>query len=85
MTPYTVQWKRRVLDALAALWLAAADRQAVTAAQARIDETLGQDPLGAGRHICEGLYKLHEPPLVVTYTVDQAQRQVEVQSIGRRL
>jgi hypothetical protein len=61
--------------------LGAPDRRAVTAAEARIDQLLGTNPVGNGRHLSERLYSLHVPPLTVTYTVDTVQKRVEVTSV----
>jgi mRNA-degrading endonuclease RelE of RelBE toxin-antitoxin system len=70
-----------VLGDLADIWLIAPDRQAVTDAQARIDELLSQDPVRHGQHLSEGLYRLRVPPLTITYTVDPDRREVEVTSV----
>jgi len=66
-----------VLQTLADIWLHSPDRNMVTAAQARIDHLLSQDP-DNGQHLVEGLYRLVVPPLVVNYTVDLALRHIKV-------
>jgi mRNA-degrading endonuclease RelE of RelBE toxin-antitoxin system len=78
MTPYTVDWAPGVIRSLADIWVNAGDRKAVTKAAARIDELLERDPLGNGRHVHEGLYRLDVLPLTVFYSVDEANRRVEV-------
>jgi hypothetical protein len=81
MTPYDVDWLPDALQALADLWVQAADRQAVTDAQAEIDRTLAQDPLSTGHPLPEGLYRLVVPPLAVLYSVDQTRRHVAVEAV----
>ena len=78
---YTVEWDPNALQELAAIWLNAADRQAVTDAEARVDALLGTDPLRHGTPVAEGLYKLTVAPLTVYYSVDQAPRHVEVSKV----
>jgi mRNA-degrading endonuclease RelE of RelBE toxin-antitoxin system len=68
---------------LAALWLAAADREEVTAASYRIEERIRHNPLGAGEsrdHDDERV--LIDPPLRVFYLVDEPNRTVHVTSVG---
>ena len=78
MNSFRVDWEPAAEDELARIWLRSNDRQAVTTAQAQADRLLGFDPLNHGRHLSEGLYCIDVPPLVVTYSVDTANRQVEV-------
>jgi hypothetical protein len=82
MSPYTVRWSASILQHLAQIWLQSNDRRAVTAAAAEIDHRLARDPLGEGKLLSEGLYRIKENPLFVTYTVDRVRRFVEVESIG---
>jgi len=81
VSPFAVIWLPNVLSDLATLWVQAPNRRAVTDAQARIDQLLGANPTGHGRHLSEGLYHLHVPPLAVTYTIDTNRRRVEVTSV----
>jgi len=81
MTAFLVYWPRTTLTDLAAVWLNAPDRQAVTSAQATIDHLLAADPISLSQHLSEGLYKLHVPPLTVYHTVDPVARKVEVQTV----
>ncbi len=78
MNGYTVEWLAVALNELATLWLQAADRRAVTAAQNEADRLLAQDPHGNGRYLSEGLYHIAVRPLVVSYTIDPARRVVQV-------
>ena len=82
MTPFTVDWLPDALDMLADIWTQASDRSAVTAAQNRIDKMLARDPLGSGKEVHELLYQLIEPPLTVSYSVDQPRKIVEVAAIS---
>lgn len=59
-------------------WPASGSGPAITAAQAQADQLLARDPIKYGRHLSEGLYSIDVPPLVLTYTIDQANRLVEV-------
>lgn len=79
--PYTVDWPEHVLADLAAIWLAAPDRRAVTDAEARANRLLAANPHGAGQHLREGLYRVVVSPLILTYTIDDTARRVEVQSV----
>jgi mRNA-degrading endonuclease RelE of RelBE toxin-antitoxin system len=80
MNLYDVEWSRDVERDLANFWLNAADPDAITAAQA--DQLLARNPLGHGKPLPEGLYRLQVPPLVLVYTVDTARRQVRVTGVG---
>ena len=79
---FSVRWDRDARNTLAAVWLAARDRRAVTAAQARIDHLLATDPLGKGTPVSEGLYAIQVHPLRALYEVDDIRRAVRVVSIG---
>ena len=59
---YTVDWDAAARATLATIWIRAANRQAVTAAQARIDRLLAADPLGNGAAVVEGLYAVEVYP-----------------------
>jgi hypothetical protein len=82
MNPFTVDWTAQAINELAAIWLQAADQNAVSAAEAQIDHQLRQNPLGKGRHLGEGLYLITVSPLHVFYTIDVARRFVEVTDVG---
>lgn len=82
MTRFDVSWTSDAEDDLAAFWIAASDRQAITTADARIADLLSRDPLGCGEELAEGLRRLTVPPLVVMYSVDLATQTVEVSGVG---
>ncbi len=81
MNPWTVEWDPSAEQELARLWMLAADPQAVTDAQARIDRLLARNPIGNGQHLAEGLYRLCVPPLTVYYRIDPDSRLVYVDEI----
>jgi hypothetical protein len=78
---YTVDWEADAEIELARIWLGAPDPDAVTEAQAEIDRLLSRDPTGNGRHLSEGLWRIHVPPLAATYTIDSNRRQVKVTGV----
>jgi hypothetical protein len=82
MSAWSVEWNEDAEDGLAAAYLNAADRAAVTQAQDRIDRLLAANPLGQGTPVSEGLYRLTVPPLSVAFTVDQAGRSVQVTGVS---
>lgn len=63
---------------MTAIWLAAADRQAVTAAAHAIDELLARAPASAGEARTGNTRIYFEPPLVVTFDIIEDDRRVEV-------
>jgi hypothetical protein len=65
MSLYTVEYTSVAEDQLADVWVQAPDRQAVTAAEAHIHQSLARDPLGQGVAVAEGLHKLTVAPLTV--------------------
>jgi mRNA-degrading endonuclease RelE of RelBE toxin-antitoxin system len=82
MNSFAVEWAASAEDELALLWMQAADRQAVNAAQVRADQLLAADPVGNGHPLSEGLYRLTVPPLKLIYTIDEQNRRVEVAAVG---
>jgi hypothetical protein len=78
MTLWALDYLPGAIQELADIWTGAPDRNAVTWAASVIDRQLQRDPQGVGRHLSEGLYQLHESPLLVYYTVDPVQRSVQV-------
>ncbi len=76
---YSVVWVPSTEQELAATWLAAADRNAVTAASHALDRDLAQDPHGRGipRRGTPG-YIAVELPLGVEYEVVEADKTVRV-------
>jgi plasmid stabilization system protein ParE len=66
---FDVRWTDRADDELAAAWLAAADRDAVTRAADPIELLLARDPLGQGEARAGNVRLLFEPPLSILYRV----------------
>jgi hypothetical protein len=66
---FDVRWTDRADDELAAAWLAAADRGAVSRAADEIEVLLARDPLGHGESRAGNVRLLFEPPLSVLYRV----------------
>ncbi|HXG09569.1 MAG TPA: hypothetical protein VNK04_07250 [Gemmataceae bacterium] len=79
---YAVDWDDDALFTLAAIWIGASDRQAVTVAQATIDRVLASNPVGNGTPVGEGLYAFEVPPLRVLFEVCDPIRSVRVVSVG---
>lgn len=78
---YTVDWSDSALDELAAIWMQATDRAAVTAAEATIHRSLATDPTGNGHFVREGLWRLMVHPLLVHYEIDSGNRFVWITQV----
>ena len=78
MTRYTVVWPSSVRDELAAVWLDASDRNAVTEAANSIDLQLADNAALKGLELQEGLRSLFVPPLRVLFAVREEDLIVEV-------
>jgi hypothetical protein len=78
---FTVKWADDLDDALASIWLVYPDRPAVTAAQATIDTLLRADPEKYGEYLSEGLWRIHIPPLLAHFTIDDLARRVDVTNL----
>ena len=78
MSRFRVEWEPAAENELARVWLRSSDPSAVTAASARADQLLSNDPIHHGRYLSEDLYAVDVPPLVLTFTVDLGQRLVVV-------
>jgi hypothetical protein len=81
MNGFTVEWTPAAEGSLAQSWLKASDPREVTVAQALADQLPSRDPVGNGRHLSEGLYRITVPPLIVTCTMDAARRVMEVNGV----
>jgi hypothetical protein len=81
MSSYTVEWSDEAKDQLASIWLQSSDRRAVTTAEAGIDRLLKRDPLGSGRLLSEGLYRLDWPPLAAYFEMDESSHEVRVSDV----
>ena len=75
---FTVSWTEAALQKLAAIWLAAADRNAITAASAEIDTVLQVDPDTVGRRTFDSVREYLHLPLGVEFEVIEADRIVHV-------
>jgi len=80
---FTVVWTKEAEKRLAELWLDSADREAVTNASDRIDHLLSIDPLHAGEERVVNFRILFEPPLAVTFDINEQDLRVKVWSIWR--
>lgn len=80
---FTVHWLPKTEQELAALWLVAPLRSAVTRAAHVIDRQLQQDPEAIGESRPKGLRIHIETPLGVLYRVRRDQRLVEVVHVWR--
>ena len=78
----TVIWLVEAETQLAAIWLAASDRNAVTSAQAKIDTELSVDPIDKCIRVAEGLYKIVVNPLSVYCEVNQSDRKVVINAVA---
>jgi hypothetical protein len=79
---YTVVWTDTARDQLAAIWVQASNRQAITDAGDRIDPVLRSDPETKGTLL--GAFSiLSLPPLAVLYHVSPDDRMVKVLAIRR--
>ncbi len=76
---YTVTWTPGAEQELAAVWLAAADRAAVTAASNRLDQELADDPFGIGLPRTASVNRTAvEPPLGIDYEIVEDDKKVRV-------
>jgi hypothetical protein len=82
---YSVQWSRTALDATAEFWLrgSSPERTAVSRAVETVDRLLRHYPGERGESRDAGERVMFEPPLVVTFKVDDTNRVVRV--VGVRL
>lgn len=78
---YSVVWSQDADDDLLNIWLSAANRGAITAAQSRIDSELAIHPLRNADHLAEGLYRLELSPLCVVFEVSDADALIRVESV----
>jgi hypothetical protein len=80
---YQVVWLPSALDELAAIWLAAPDRNSVTVASQRIDERLAINPLFEGESRDSETERIaFEPPLQVLIRVLQDDGMVWVTAVA---
>ena len=81
MSNYAVVWQPPAEARLLALYIRAADKDALSAATARIDEILGRNPLDQGESR-EGVRRIwFYRPLCLTFLVDDDARVVYVTAV----
>jgi hypothetical protein len=78
---FTVNWTATALQQLAAIWLAAPDRNAITVASEEIDRELRTDPDTLGRPTFATVREYRHPPLAIEFEVVEADRIVHVLSV----
>jgi hypothetical protein len=77
---FTVNWTDAALQQLAAIWLAATDRNAITLASDEIDRELRVDPDTLGRPTFATVREYKHPPLAIEFEVVEPDRIVHVLS-----
>jgi len=75
---YTLVWTPTAEDDLATIWMDAPDRNAVTGAARKVDESLRIDPGDQGESRTGDLRIVFFPPLVVEFRVSDDDRTVYV-------
>jgi hypothetical protein len=75
---YTGVWLRDATDELGEIWLAAQDRNAVTAASAEIDREPASDATAKGKPLSEDLRVYDAPPLRAVFSVSGPDRKVAI-------
>jgi hypothetical protein len=79
---YRVDWAPRAEQQLAAAWIAATDRAAVTTAAARLDAYLARDPLRLGDALDSSVYRIaFIDPLGAEFEVIEDDKRVIVQGV----
>jgi hypothetical protein len=78
---YNVVWTHPAEQELAALWMGAPDRNAVTSASREIDRLLTTDPDQRGEVCFDTVRTLNVPPLGVDFEVIEADRIVYVLTV----
>jgi hypothetical protein len=81
---YRVYWRKKARTRLADIWVAAPDRNAITAAAHRIDQLLERNPLGCGESRDKGRRILYALPLVVMYRIIEDDKKVIVLDVGAK-
>jgi len=80
---YTLFWKPRAEADLAAMWLAARDRQRLSEVTARVEERPRRVPESVGESRDGAQRILHDNPLAFLFEVDASNRLVRVLSVWR--
>jgi hypothetical protein len=80
---YTVVWRETALQQLAQIWLASADRNAITQAAATVDRELTNDPETKGDDYYGDRTLVLSPVMWVLFTVRADDRIADVLQVGR--
>jgi hypothetical protein len=78
---FTVAWDSDALREFHELWAVSPDPAAVRAARAAVEQSLAADPFGTGRHMSEGLWRAHVPPILFHYRIDPDRQLVEITDV----
>ena len=81
MSRYTVVRLDEAQNGLAAIWMRATNRSAITAVAALVDQELSADPLSKGTEVHEGLFAFRRGPIQVLFSVREPDRIVEVAKV----
>ena len=81
MNRFTVVWTPDAVEQLADLWLRAANREVIVSVVESLDLELTVDPFWKSLELTEGLHYLDLPPIRAVFSVDSANRLVEVARI----
>lgn len=76
---YTVDWLKEALDQLAAVWVAASDRDAVSSASHELEQVIGRRPLGFGEARASSVVRVaYHPPLGIEFEIIEDDKRVRV-------
>lgn len=79
---YDVEYEKAAEDDLAAIWIAASDRTAVTNASAELDDAMADDPLTLGEPRESSIRRVAFcPPLGVEFEVIEDDKRVIVEAV----
>lgn len=81
MQSWKVDWTTDAKQQLAAHWISAPDRNAVTIAADHIDQLLASDPRDLGQALPEELWKIVVQPLIAYFELHPATQTVEVTGV----
>jgi hypothetical protein len=82
MTSFTVVWHVRAEEKLAAIWLRASDREAISNAANTIERQLHDSPMQCGEFVALNIREWSVAPLMVLFSVSEPDRMVKVLSVG---
>jgi hypothetical protein len=82
MTSYSVEWTPEAENDLAALWNAASDRTAITAASNWLDAHLARDPLNFGEPWTSSVHRIAvRDPIGIEFEVIEDDKRVIVHGV----